>query len=178
MLNGCRLILLTGIFIFLSACKEDYKTIQKFTVTPANREPKGDTIMHDNQGNFDFSRIVKKNEAGLTALINISEENRNKKIWVIFSGRLRTNYAHSNATISIAAIGLNQTIVVWNASFLKYFVTEINQWCPFKDSILLPREKLEQKYSMINTMAFLGNSENENFDVDTLKVEYRVEVTD
>jgi hypothetical protein len=176
MIKIFRCIFLFFLILFFQSCADEYTSIEKFVITPSNHTLKADTIITDEVGGLRFSRLRKVGQAGYSAVTNLSIENRDKKIWVIFSGKVRTNYAHSNATISIAAVGLNQEIVVWNATFLKYFITDINKWCPFKDSVLLPREKLNQKYSVINTMAYLGNSESENFDIDTLRVEYKAEV--
>lgn len=178
MRNFCSAILLFFICFFCFSCREEFKSAQKFSVTALNNPPSGDTAMLDEKDKFYFSRITNPSCGGLNAPWKISEENRNKRIWVIFSGRARTNYVQSNATISVAAIGLNQTAVVWQAVFLRYYITDINAWCPFKDSVLLPKEKLEQKYSMVNTIAYLGNSKEEKFDIDTLKVEYKLEITE
>lgn len=171
----CKAIAFFFLCLFCFSCREEFKSVQKFDVTALNNPKSGDTAIYDEQDKFYFSRITRPSCGGLNAPFKIEEKNRNKKIWVIFSGRARTNYVQSNATISIAAVGLNQMTVVWKAIFLRYYITDINQWCPFKDSTLLPREKLEQKYSLVNTIAYLGNSTNEKFDVDTLHVEYRIE---
>lgn len=157
------------------SCREEFKSVQKFDITTLNNPKSGDTAIYDPKDKFYFSRITRPSCGGLNAPFKIEEVNRNKRIWVIFKGRARTNYAQSNASISVAAIGLNQMTVVWKAIFLRYYITDLNTWCPFKDSVLLPREKLEQKYSLVNTIAYLGNSNSEMFDVDTLHVEYKIE---
>lgn len=167
-------IVAAGILIFfLYSCDDKYNTIQTFKVTANNRSATADTVMKDGSGNFYFSRLRTPGTAGLIATYTLSTEHQNKGIYALVSGRIRTNYAHSNASIAFAAYDDKNEVLVWRAVFLRYYFTDIDQWCAFKDSIYFPANTKGKYYKSISALAFLGNSMKENFDIDTLKVEIK-----
>lgn len=128
-----KVFLLILIIFFLQSCGEKYSTFQHYETTVKNNKPAGDTIVKDSILNFYFSRLCKPGAGGLKASCWIGPAHQNKKMWVVVSGRMRTNYAHSNATITFSAIGKNNEIVLWRAIFLKHYAEDINKWCFFKD---------------------------------------------
>lgn len=165
------------LLIFFYACDDKYATFEKSVITVHNnRSGSADTVMKDQGTDFFYSRLRKKNTGGLSAICFIGPAHQNKKMWVVVSGRVRTNYAHSNSTITLSATSKENEVLLWRAIFLKYYYTDCNKWCYFKDSINLPAGYFNKAYTAITAFAYLGDSEKENFDLDTLKVEFKEQI--
>lgn len=161
------------LIFFVSGCNDTYQTIQNYTITPANKPPAGDSIVKDSASNFYFSRIKLKNTGGLCAKFILEPQHKNKRLCMVVSGKIRSNYPYSNATVTFAASDDKGEVLIWRAIFLKYYFVDRNTWCPFRDSIFVEPSTKGKYYRDIIAFAYLGPSEKENFDIDTLKLEVR-----
>jgi hypothetical protein len=187
MSSAGRISLFLFLILILCSCEDKFRTFDVQTITVANnkRDTRDtinkpgvqDTVMTDSTGKFRFSRLRFPSSRGLTATCMIEETHREKPLWIVFSGRVRSNYAHSNATITMAAVSPENGMLVWNGSLLRYYITDVNRWCHFRDSFYLESTFTNKPYGEVSVFTFLGDSEHENFDVDTLHVEFR-EATD
>ncbi len=166
-------IFLIVTLFFLAGCSDKYQVIQSITVTPNINKPTGDTIILDSTKKFYFSRLRAKGTGGLIGTYKVTADHVNKQLYIVVSGRVRTNYAHSNSTITVAVNDDQKNTIVWRAMSLKYYFTEINKWCPFKDSIMLAPNTDGKYYNEISVLTFMGPSESENFDIDTLKIQVK-----
>ncbi len=155
------------------SCDKTYETIYQCAAVPEKTERGEDTLMKDSSANFNFSRLRKPNSGGISCHYLFEPGKPQSEYYVVFHGRIRTNYAQSNAFINLSSIDVDGNIINWNSSSLKYFVTDTDQWCWFKDSILIKYESWNKPYKMVNVFPFLGPSASENFDVDTLFVELK-----
>jgi hypothetical protein len=163
-------VILSFLCLLLASCEDRYAVIQTLAITPEALPGRADTVMTDAAGNFRFSRIKTRATGGLNAGWTLPEERRNKELCVVVTGRARSNYAHSNADIVLAASSPTNKLTVWRAVHLRYFNVDENHWFPFRDSFLLKATAENEVYSSMNIFAFLGDSEKETFDMDTLKV--------
>jgi hypothetical protein len=171
---------LKGIFFSLSflflftACREKFSTINECIVAAKDEASTVDTLIIDSAGKFPFSRLNKINNGGLACSFVLEPKYQNKKICVLFSGRCRSNFVQSGATISLSANAeKDNELLSWRAAHLKVHMTDIDQWCSFKDSIVLPPNFNGKVYKTVSVFAFLGGTAGENFDIDTLKVIYK-----
>ena len=157
-------LLFTVIFLLVS-CTDEYKTIQSLNITSKNNKAGTSSLsILDSVTKLTFSRLNTKAAGGLIGTFKVGSDYKNKALWFVVSGKIRTNYAHSNATITFAGNEQNGEIILWRAIYLRYFFTENNKWCFFRDSILVPPNINQKYFSEISAFAFLGNSEAENFE--------------
>jgi len=164
------------IIFFLYACEDKYSTLKSFNITAAGRSATADTIIKDSINNFYFSRLRYPNTGGLSATYTLTPEHQNKRLYVVVSGRARTNYAQSNAAIVFTAYDDREELLLWHALSLQYYFTDINKWCAFKDSLFFHPAVKNKYYGKISVVAYLGNATNERFDIDTLKVEIKEKI--
>jgi len=172
-----KIIFLILVSFFLQSCEDKFSTIYKAQITVNNNRPNtADTVLYDSINHFKFSRLNKIDVSGITSTFVLPKEHQNKALWVIFSGRARTDYAHSNSSITTAAMSEKNECLVWRAVFLRYFYTDINKWCYFKDSIYLRPDFDGKVYNEISSFAFSGSSSNEKFDIDTLNIQIKAKI--
>lgn len=167
---------ITALFIvifFLSGCQDKFVSIQHFTITPSENKTGSAEIIKDSLLNFSFSRLRIKSTDGFFTDYAMPVEHQNKVLRIIVSGNVRTNYAHSNAHIVFMGFDSGKEMITWRAVPLRYYFYEINKWSSFKDSIDLAPSTNGKYYNSIHVAASLGNSDNEFFDVDTLKIEFK-----
>ncbi len=157
---------------FNFSCDDKFKTFDS-KILPANRIKisGSDTIIKDSTENFYFSRLSKQGVGGLGTTFTISPEHKNKDLYVVVSGRVRTHYVFTNSTITISAINQKNEVISWQGIFLRYYYTECDKWCHFSDSIFLPGKD----YKLVNAFTFLG-APDESFDIDTLKVDIKEKI--
>jgi hypothetical protein len=165
-------IFYSAVFLF-SRCENRYQKIYSEIVIPSPKRCKQDTIIKDSLHNFYFSRLNKASTSGMQFVFNVPEKNQDKELCVVFSGRARTNYAYSNASISFMALTKEGEQLFWNAIKLRNVFIGNNNWSAFRDSVIFPRNFFGKKYSLITGFPFLGESSSENFDVDSMRVEIR-----
>jgi hypothetical protein len=164
------------IFVFLVcfvSCEDNYQVVESKILTAKTPPAQSDTIVVDSLTNTQFSRLHKPETFGMTYRYYPSAEIRDKEFKVVFSGRARTNYGFSNAYI-IVSVGSQKESFGWYGTSLRYFFTDVNTWCNFKDSVSFKRESWHDPYYCINVFAQLADSPTEKFDIDTLHVEVKV----
>jgi hypothetical protein len=160
---------LTIICLLCVCCGNNYNTIEVQTLSSNNVRRVNDTVMEDSFHHLQFSRLSKPASFGMTADFKLPEEYQGHECYVVVSGRARSNYAQSDAFI-VVVTHKDQEQISWMVMPVKYYITELNTWCPFRDSIRLP-EKIDGKtYNLITIAAHLATSQKENFDLDTLRV--------
>ncbi len=162
------------VLFFFTSCDKEYNIVFTGSVLPDKKVIIADTILQDSITKKLFSRLTKPNSQGLTSQFILPEENIGKEVEIVFSGRARTNYAHSNAYINVATFSENKQFLSWNSLFLRYYFKDINTWCDFKDSIHFKLATGENPARIIHTFSYLGISTKENFDVDGLTVKIKV----
>lgn len=161
-------IFLTSIVLLFSACRESYRIIQEIKIEPDSLNLADDTICKDLKSQTLFSRLSKKESRGLHYSYVLPKEMKGKEVYIVASGKARTNYAHSNTYITIVVNDEKNNQLLWRALPLRFFYTEVNVWSPFRDSLFLPGSFDGKTYKNIQIMTTLGNSEREVFDVDSL----------
>ena len=121
-----KFFLLSVIVFFLQSCRDKFENVCENIITvDNNRANTGDTVLFDSINKFKFSRVNKKDASTLVASFTLPKEQQNKALWVVFSGRVRSNFAHSNSSITLAAMSEKGECLVWRATLLKYYYTDI-----------------------------------------------------
>ncbi len=169
-------LLLYVIILFISSCGEKFESIHKEFVIANPKVLAEDVVIKDSIENFYFSRIYIHDKCGLQIIYKLPKEYQNKELWVVVRGRARTNYAHSNANISLNTRSIDGQMLCWKATRLRYYFTDINKWCHFKDSIFLTNSLFDKTHYTITTFAFLGNSGSELFDMDSLIIDIKQKI--
>jgi hypothetical protein len=166
-----NLLGLVLLFLFLISCSEKYESIHNCVLIPGESERFADTLIKDKAGGFLVSRLNCPNSTGLVCKYNFDSLKSQSEYKIVFMGKARTNYAHSNSAIYLSSIDVDDKIIDWKYIPLNYYYTDVNTWCYFKDSLYIKYENWNKPYKMFNIFTSLGNSSNEVFDCDTLYVQ-------
>lgn len=169
-----RLITISVLFSFLISCDDRYTTIDSIAFKLNENTYKSDTIIKDTVDGKLFSRLYKPESYGVMYQHYLKKEVIEKEMKVVFSGKIRTNYAFSNAAINVSVGSKAGNPLGWSGKSLRYHFTDINTWCPFKDSVKLKHESWQEPYYVINVFSFLGNSMNEKFDLKDLNIQIKL----
>lgn len=156
--------------IALFSCSHSYDSIYTTRVIAEWKETAGGRTVKDSVTQLVFSRISEPNNGGLACSYAFTDEQRKGIYKVVMSGRIRTNYAHSFSYINVSTSDLGGVLIDYKALPLRYYFTDINQWCYFKDSAEFKYESWNQPYANVSVYGFLGESPGEVFDMDTLHV--------
>ncbi len=156
--------------LIFNSCDDKYEIVNSVLNLPDSTRTIDDLVYTDSISKSLFSRLSKPGTYGITSKYIIPKELKGKELEVVFEGKGRTNYMHSNDYVNVTAYAPNGQNIIWNGISLKYYFTEINKWCYFKDSVHIKPESWEPEYYNINAFAFLGSSANEQFDIDSFKV--------
>lgn len=168
----CAKAIITVLLLCFFSCNRNQSVLvmtEEVFANPANQRE--DTVLKRKDNKGYFSRLYKPNSHGLISRWIIPDSIAEYDFKILFSGRARTNYAYSNASIMLAVMSKEQTVNVWTPLMLRYYFTEINKWCNFKDSLTFKHEAWQSAYYYVNVFAYLGDSQKENYDIDNLKVE-------
>ena len=171
MFNWFHVIIAAIALSFFSCNGDQSKLVWSEVVNASAAGQREDTILKKENGTTFFSRLYKPNSNGLISKWTIPDSIAEYDFKILFSGRARTNYAHSNASIMVAVMSKEKEANVWSPTFLRYYFTETNTWCDFKDSVTFIHESWQKPDYYVNVFAYLYNSEKENFDMENLKVQ-------
>jgi hypothetical protein len=163
--------------IFFSSCGESYEFVGKQIVRVSKENMHEDSLIYDSIGKFYFSRLSKPATMGILGNMTLPKENQDQPLWVIFEGRFRTNFPYSHATITVMGTNDKKETLCWNSCYLRLHITDLNQWCHFKDSVFLTSQLNFHIYNSINTFAYLGPSPGEKFDIDSFTVTVRQKIS-
>ncbi len=164
------------LFIFV-ACSDEYTLIHEDIVTVNKSKLRDDTLLHDTILNSNFSRLTKPNSYGLESAFKVSDEFKNKQLRIIFKGKGRIDQVYTKSSIVIAILtGDSNKVLIWKAMSLKYAYTDVNQWCWFADSIEVGPTYLNKTFSYIDVSPYLGDTQIEKFDMDTLTVQIKAKL--
>lgn len=100
----------------------------------------------------------------------VPPEHQDKHFYIVFKGKIRSNYAQSNASIVFLAYDKNNNQLCWWALPARPHLVYQNQWNTFHDSLHIPGLINDVVYTTITAFPFLGPAKSETFDVDSLKV--------
>ncbi len=159
--------------VFVS-CKDHFDTVHEQVIQVDTSNLRDDTLMMDNSLSHSFSRLKKSNSFGRVYTYKYPDALIGKELLLVFEGKMRTNYAESNSTISLAVHEKEGGQLNWMSIFLRRHFTDINTWCRFKDSIRIDPKYIGKKSATVTCMLYLANSNKENFDFDSLKVKIKV----
>lgn len=163
------------VIFFCVSCGEKYRTVHRQFMLVDKFNLKDDTLITDRETGRPFSRLQRPNTFGRTYVYTLSEKQRGKGFYVIFKGKIRSNYAESNATITVSLHNEKKEQLAWLPLFLRRHFFDINKWCYFQDSIRVEPLYKWNKVKTISCMPYLSNSSAERFDVDTLEVTIKEE---
>jgi len=163
--------------IIFSSCGESYQFVGTHTVHVNKNNMHEDTLIYDSIHKFYFSRLKKPSTMGILGNFKLPTQNQDQPLWVVFEGRFRTNYPQSHATITVMGTNDKKESLCWNSCYLRGHITNVGEWCHFKDSIFLTSQLNFHVYNSINTFAYLGSSPGEIFDIDSFTVTIRQKVS-
>lgn len=164
------LIAFVGVLCFYS-CDDKYIMVNANRVVPELGKQREDTILKDLKSNIYFSELFHPASNGLISNYVIPKEINEQELKIVFKGKARTNYVHSAASIVVAILSEDKAALSWTPVNLQYYFTELNEWCDFRDSVIVRHEAWQKPFYYINTFAFLGNTNGEKFDIKELEVE-------
>lgn len=101
---------------------------------------------------------------------HLPAERQDKHFYIVFKGKIRSNYAQSNGAIVFLAFDKNNNQLCWWSLPARPHLVFQNQWNTFHDSLHIPGLINDVIYTTIRAFPFLGESKSENFDVDSLLV--------
>lgn len=137
-------------------------TFEKDTL---NKTIVSDSLLRD----YYFQRLDTVNKHGFLFNYRFKEEDIKSRPTLIIKGKIRSNYIYSNAAI-IAIMTHDNIQVHWLPINLRTQIVDLNVWNKFYDSILLPKSTNEYPINSIAVESFLGDSKNENFDLDSVTI--------
>ncbi|MDO8999411.1 MAG: hypothetical protein Q7W45_06570 [Bacteroidota bacterium] len=175
MLN--KFFICLAISFTLFGCNQKYITIYEEVVVVNKAKLRDDSLLHDSILNFKFSRLVKPNSYGLGSVYKLKDEFKDKKLWIIFKAKGRTNQVYTNSFFNITVLQEDSNkVLIWKNMPLKYSYLDVNKWCWFSDSIEVGQQRDNKTFNFIEVSACLGNTNIEKFDLDTLIVKIKTKL--
>lgn len=167
-----RILIAVVFFVQLfSACRQDAELVDEKLLLPADVTiHQDDTVMTDTINAALFSRLNKAASQGMLYEYRLPPERQDKHFYIVFKGKIRSNYAQSNAAVVFLAFDKNNNQLCWWALPARPHLVYQNQWNTFHDSLHIPGLINDVVYTTIRAFPFLGASTAESFDVDSLKV--------
>ena len=165
-----RIFLCCFLFVIVVCCTDRYKTVHEHYVMINTSDLKNDSLIFDSLSKSYYSRLNKPASFGRTFSYKLSKAQEGKKFYLVFYGKTRSNYAQSNATITIIGHTSQNEQICWLSIFLRRHYTDQNKWCYFRDSIRIEPTYLGKTISTITCVPYLAGSNTEEFDLDTLLV--------
>lgn len=162
------------IYIVFTSCDDKFVIAKSGTVLPDEKLERDDTVLTDSIQKFKFSRLYMPTAHGLIYSYQVPTELSKRDFYIVFDGFARTNSPHSFAYINVNADSEGGVNLSWNGLSLRYYFTDLNKWCYFKDSVYIKHEAWYEPFYKINTYAFTGNSQGENFDIKNLNVQIKI----
>jgi len=156
--------------VFFVSCADRYETIHEQSILIDKKNLRDDTLIKDSISQHYFSRIKRKGSYGRMLNFQLAKDQVGKEFYVVFEGRIRTNYPQSNSTISVATNDRSGNQIDWLVAFLKPFYSTVNEWCYFKDSVRIEHNKKGSKLTAISCFAYIPVGTDELFDMDSLRV--------
>lgn len=161
------------ILFFFFSCGEKFKITTK-KITLAKRENLAeDTVIKDNTNSIYFSRVSTPKKYGLRSEYILPPDAKNRDLWIIISGRCRTDNIYSNSSIIAHTVSEDGQILFWGNIPLRCFYADINKWSTFKDSVIAKRSYYNKYHFKVICQAFLNDTIKEKFDIDSLIIEIK-----
>lgn len=166
----CRILYFCFLSLIFVCCSDKFKTVHEQYLFVDKSDLKDDTLIADSVTKAFFSRLSRPSSFGRTLVYKLSKEQEGKEFYIVFYGKIRTNFAQSNATITVVEHTNKSEQICWLSLFLRRHFTDQNKWCYFKDSIRIEPSYMGKLGSSITCVAFLAGTQNEKFDLDTLHI--------
>lgn len=165
-----RLIILCACAIHFS-CKQDAELVHEKMLSPADSSVQQENlVIRDSANGQVFTRLYKAGTQGMVYHYDLPQELINKHFYIVFKGKMRSNYAQSNGSVVFLAFDKNKSQLCWWSLPVRPHLVLQNQWNVFHDSLHIPGLINDIPYVSVHAFPFLGNSASENFDVDSLHV--------
>lgn len=169
-----RIGILLSVFFLITSCEDKYRNVDPKILGSEGLQHVSDTLMKDTSSNILFSRLQKNGGFGCIYNFYLPDSLKNKNFNIVFYGRTRTNYAHSTSAICVRAIDKEGKLLDWYSGSLRYYYTDINTWCSFKDSMMFKLKGWLEPYHCISIFSYLPGPTNETFDIDSLQVQFKL----
>lgn len=157
-----------AVIFLLASCEKFTELSQSRVVATGKTKNNADTILFDEAARVFFSRLTHSNSIGMRVTCSIPQTKNDQELYVVLEGRARTNYANSNSGIALSGNNHKGEQLCWRFLPLRYFYTDLNTWCHFKDSIYIKTNYQWKNYIRFTAHANLTSSANEIFDLDSL----------
>lgn len=154
----------------LTGCHDRYLSIYETMLFPkTGYRSQDDTVMTDSLSGQLFSRLQRAGTYGIKLDYDLPQQHRGKPLVVVVQGVTRTSNAYSNALIMVSASTAKKGQVASERVTMRYQYTAMNQWCLFRDSVLLRPEYFGSIPEHLTIYTHLPQG-NELFDVKDLTV--------
>lgn len=165
-----RLVVIV-IGIVMVSCKQDAELVNEKMLLPADSSVQQENlVLRDSITGHLFTRLYRPATQGMVYSYNLPPEQQNKHYYIVFRGKMRSNYAQSNGGVVFLARDKNNGQLCWWSLPARPHLVLQNQWNVFHDSLHIPGLINDIVYTSVHAFPFLGNSTTENFDVDSLHV--------
>lgn len=164
-----RILITVSIIFVLIGCKRSTVIADDLVGVSQRTGAGGKKISEGDSGRHEFYRLDSLTEYGPAYTYYLNQEDFDKPICLVISGKARTNYVNSNGAITFALYD-SITQLNWDASKLKCHIVDLNKWSRFEEKIFFRPSTKGFRYNKINVQSFLPNAGKEVFDIDSLKI--------
>lgn len=164
------IVLVAACIVCCSCIRNDEVIFQQLIIADKHNLHAEDTVIVDKWSKKAYSRLSKPNVAGIQFYYELPTEYQDKHLYVVFDGKVRTNYAQSNAAMVLLAFDKNKNQLCWLVTPLRPSILKQNEWCHFRDSVHISNAINGFNYVALNAFPYINGSSNENLDIDSLKI--------
>lgn len=169
-----RIGILLSVFFLISSCEDGYHTVDPATLSATGPKHFSDTLIKDSISGTSFYRLYRNAGFGTVFSFRLPDSIKSKFINIVYSGKARTNYGHSAAAICARTSDKDGKLLTWYSGNLRYHFTDVNTWCPFKDSMFIKLQGWMDPYYSLDVFSFLNGPTNEVLDLDSFQVQFKI----
>jgi len=116
-----------------------------------------------------FNRMDSGSQYGFKYVYHLKNEDFEKPIRLILTGKVRTNFVHSTGAITYVHAD-SIKVINWDGSNLTKHVSDLNKWGYFKEVVNFKRSDSWGRYTRIEFQGLLGDPRYEVFDLDSIRI--------
>lgn len=117
-----------------------------------------------------FCHLDSTSKYGFEYVYHLSEADQEKKLKLVISGKIRTNFVHTTGLVTYVLFN-GDKMCNWDASNLRYHIPDLNKWCRFREEVNLLRSTSSFPYTKIFINGLIGDNKKEYFDFDSIRIQ-------
>ncbi|MBI2723120.1 MAG: hypothetical protein HYX39_13180 [Bacteroidetes bacterium] len=164
-----RILITALIFFLFFGCRRSTVISNDLISASSTTNMGGKKVKDVSIGEHQFYRLDSATEYGPAYTYNLKQEDYNKPICLIITGKARTNFVNSNGAITYALHDSTKQLN-WDASRIKYHIIDLNVWSRFEEKIYYRASTNGFRYNKIVVQPFLPHAGKEVFDMDSIRI--------